>query len=345
MIKKITPERISLLTTIILLLIFASFLFYFKINILAFLVSLFIFGSLSYILILFTLEYFIYSKIKLIYKTIHNYKTNKTQPLKFIDNYNIDPLKKVNEDVKEWAINQKTEINKLLATDQYRKEFLGNVSHELKTPIFSIQGYIETLIDGAIDDDEVKYTFLKKAADSAERLNLLVNDLLDISKIESNSLNMKFDKFDIHELSLDIIENYQEVAIQKNIKLRIKEETNESCIVLGDKERIRQVLNNLIGNSIIYGVNENGIIEIAFYDLESYILVEISDNGQGIEREHLPRLFERFYRVDKSRARNKGGSGLGLSIVKHIIEAHKQTINVKSAIGKGTTFSFTMDKG
>lgn len=344
MIKKITPERISLLTTLILLLIFSCFLYYFEINILAFFVSLFIFGSLSYILILFTLEYFIYSKIKLIYKTIHDYKTNKTQPLKFIDNYNIDPLNKVNEDVKEWAINQKTEINKLLATDQYRKEFLGNVSHELKTPIFSIQGYIETLIDGAIDDDEVKYTFLKKAADSTERLNLLVNDLLDISNIESNSLNMNFIKFDIHELSLDIIENYQKVAIQKNIKIEIKEETDDICFVLGDKERIRQVLNNLIGNSITYGIKENGVIQIAFYDLETYILVEISDNGEGIEREHLPRLFERFYRVDKSRARNKGGSGLGLSIVKHIIEAHNQTINVKSTLGKGTTFSFTLDK-
>ncbi len=344
MIKKNTPERISLLTTIILLIVFSCFLFYFKVQILSFFISVFVFGSLSYILILFTLEYFIYSKIKVIYKTIHNYKSSKSKPLKFIDNYDIDPLKKVNEEVKEWAIDQKKEINKLLASEQYRKEFLGNVSHELKTPIFNIQGYIDTLIEGAIDDDEVKFKFLKKAADSAERLNTLVNDLLEISKLEAGNLNLKLSTFDINELSKEVIESHTSLAQQKNVKVKIKEDSDEPFWVIADRDKIRQVLNNLIANSINYGGKEQGIVKVGFYDLESFILVEVSDNGDGIEKEHLPRLFERFYRVDKSRSRNSGGSGLGLSIVKHIVEAHNQTISVNSEIGVGTRFSFTLEK-
>lgn len=342
--RRLTPERISLLTTLVLVVIFSVFLFFFKVKLLGFLLSLFIFGSLSYIIILFTLEYFIYRKIKLIYKTIHTHKTSKSAPVKFIDDYNIDPINKVNEEVKQWAIDQKKEMNKLIATEQYRKEFLGNVSHELKTPIFNIQGYIETLLDGAIDDDEVKFKFLKKAATSAERLNNLVNDLLDISKLESGTLNMNFKNFDINELTKDIFETYYKLASDKLIKLKIKEGCDEPLFVNADKERIRQVFNNLIANSINYGGKENGTVRVGYYDMDTYALVEVSDDGEGIDPEHLPRLFERFYRIDKSRSRNSGGSGLGLSIVKHIIEAHQQTISVRSTIGKGTTFAFTLAK-
>jgi two-component system phosphate regulon sensor histidine kinase PhoR len=344
LIKKITPERISFITTLVLVVIFSCFLVYFKIHWLSFLLSLFIFGSLSYIIILFTLEYFIYRKIKLIYKTIHTFKTNKTKPLKFIDDFDIDPIKRVNDEVKEWANDQINEMNKLIANEQYRREFLGNVSHELKTPIFNIQGYIETLLDGAIEDEEVKFKFLQKAATSAERLNTLVNDLLDISKLESGSLAMNFQVFDINELTREVFETYYKLAVDKSIKLKIKETCDEPFKVLADKDRIRQVLNNLIANSINYGGKENGVIKVGFFDMDTYILVEVEDDGDGIEPEHLPRLFERFYRIDKSRSRNSGGSGLGLSIVKHIIESHNQTINVRSSLGKGTTFAFTLAK-
>ncbi len=257
---------------------------------------------------------------------------------------NIDPIKRVNEEVIQWAQDQKQEIIQLKAMESYRKDFLGNVSHELKTPIFNIQGYIETLLDGAINDPEVNLLFLRKAANSAERLNTLVNDLLEISKLESGNLEMNFATFDICELTKEVFEVYLPHAEKRSIQLKLKEGCDRPFMVLADKNRIRQVLNNLIANAINYG-NENGVTMLGFYDMDKNILIEVADNGGGIETEHLPRLFERFYRTDKSRARNSGGTGLGLSIVKHIIEAHHQTINVRSTIGEGTTFGFTLKKG
>jgi two-component system phosphate regulon sensor histidine kinase PhoR len=342
-IKNPTPERITLLTTLLLSAIFAGFLIYFRIPFLQFLIALFTFGSLTFIIILFGLEAFIYRKIKLIYKTIHHFKTSSLKKTNYIDEYNLDPIKRVNEEVIEWANDQKQEISQLRATEQYRKEFLGNVSHELKTPIFNIQGYIETLLDGAMDDEEVKVLFLKKAAASAERLNTLVNDLLDISKMESNAMKLRVSEFDITELFKEVFDSYNKQAKDRSVNLQFKEDCDHPYRVLADKDRIRQVLNNLIGNSIAYG-REKGITSIGLYDLHQNILVEVTDNGEGIEAEHLPRLFERFYRTDKSRSRNSGGSGLGLSIVKHIIEAHNQTIEVSSTIGKGTTFSFSLKR-
>lgn len=343
MIKNPTPERITLLTTLVLSLVVTVILLYFRIPFLQFLIALFTFGTITYIVILFGLEVFIYRKIKLIYKTINHFKTSKIKNTKYIDNYNLDPIKRVNEEVIEWANDQKQEISQLKATEQYRKEFLGNVSHELKTPIFNIQGYIETLLDGAINDEEVRIKFLNKAANSAERLNTLVNDLLEISKLESGSLRLRPSDFDICDLSKDVFESYSMHAEVKHIKMRIKEGCDEPLKVHADKDRIRQVLNNLIGNSIAYG-RENGTTQVGIYDMDDYALIEISDDGEGIEAEHLPRLFERFYRTDKSRSRNSGGTGLGLSIVKHILEAHHQSITVRSTVGSGTTFGFTLKK-
>ncbi|HEY1046736.1 MAG TPA: ATP-binding protein [Bacteroidia bacterium] len=343
MIKNPTPERITLLTTLVITLIFSVILIYFKVNLLPFLISIFTFSTLTYIIILFALEFFIYRKIKLIYKTIHQFKTSRIQKTNFIDNYNLDPIKRVNEEVIEWANYQKQEINQLKATEQFRKEFLGSVSHELKTPIFNIQGYIETLLDGAMNDHEVNIKFLKKAANSAERLNTLVNDLLDISRLESGALQMRFSDFDITELVKEVFDSYSKPASDKHIKLKIKEGCDEPFMVNADKDRIRQVLNNLVGNSISYG-KENGVTLVGLYDMDTNILIEVSDNGDGIEPEHLPRLFERFYRTDKSRSRNSGGTGLGLSIVKHILEAHHQAISVRSTVGIGTNFSFTLKK-
>ncbi|NQW43186.1 MAG: sensor histidine kinase [Bacteroidetes bacterium] len=344
MIRNPTPERIAILTTITLGVIFSSFLFFFKIPILSFLISVFTFCSLTFIIIVFGLEVFIYRKIKLIYKTIHKFKTTKFKSENFTVDLDKDPIKKVNEEVIQWAYDQKQEITQLKAMENYRKDFLGNVSHELKTPIFNIQGYVETLIEGAINDPQVNMSFLHKTANSIERLNNLVNDLLEISKLESGTLKINFSSFDICSLYKDVFDAYNIQAHKKNTRLKIKEGCDKPFMVLADKEKIRQVLNNLIGNAIAYG-NENGLVSIGFYDMDKNILIEVADNGDGIDEEHLPRLFERFYRIDKSRARNSGGSGLGLSIVKHIIEAHHQIINVRSSLGEGTTFGFTLKKG
>jgi two-component system phosphate regulon sensor histidine kinase PhoR len=258
-------------------------------------------------------------------------------------NIDHDPIKKVNEEVVQWAFDQKQEISELKAREEYRKEFLGNVSHELKTPIFSLQGYIETLLDGALFDNEVNMAFLKKASNNAERLNNLVNDLLEISKFESGTMSIVYENFDVCELGKEVFETYQPIAADKRINLKIKEGCDRPFRVVADKNRIRQVLNNLVGNAIMYG-REMGQVNLGLYEMDKNILIEIADNGEGIDARHLPRLFERFYRIDKSRSRNSGGTGLGLAIVKHIIEAHNQTINVRSKLGEGTTFGFTLKK-
>ncbi len=301
--------------------------------------------AFSFFLFLYALEVFIYRKIKLIYKTIHRLKTDKYKIAVFPKNeWAVDPITEVNEEVITWAKDQREEIEQLKRLENFRKEFLGNVSHELKTPIFNIQGYIHTLLDGAIDDPEVNIRFLKKAARSLDRLCDLVEDLITISQMETGELKMELEKFDIHALVKDVFESMEMKAQDKNITFAFKEGCDQPFYVFGDRYRIRQVLVNLIVNSIKYG-RESGKTLVSFYDMDENILVEVADNGEGIAEEHLPRLFERFYRVDKSRSREAGGNGLGLAIVKHIIEAHNQTINVRSTQGKGTTFGFTLKKG
>jgi two-component system phosphate regulon sensor histidine kinase PhoR len=252
----------------------------------------------------------------------------------------------MNKEVISWARDQKQQMEDLKRLADFRKEFLGNVSHELKTPIFNIQGYIHTLIDGAIDDPDVNVRFLRKAAKSADRLSDLVADLLAISQLESGELVMEMERFDMNALVKDVYEQLEVRAKERGISLIIKEGCNKPFWVFGDRYRIRQVILNLVNNSIKYG-KELGTTTAAFYDMDENILIEIGDNGEGISQDHLPRIFERFYRVDRSRTRESGagGTGLGLAIVKHIIEAHQQTINVRSTIGQGTTFGFTLKKG
>ena len=298
-----------------------------------------------FVLFFYSLEYFIYRKIKLIYKTIHSLKTQKYDARLSNFNWKTDPIANMNKEVINWAKDQREQMDELKRLADFRKEFLGNVSHELKTPIFNIQGYIHTLIDGAIDDPEVNVRFLKKAAKSADRLSDLVADLLAISQLESGDLHMEYERFDINAMVKDVYEQLEVRAKERGISLLIKEGCNKPFWVLADKYRIRQVVVNLVINSIKYG-REYGTTTAAFYDMDENVLVEIADNGEGIAQEHLPRIFERFYRVDKSRARESGpgGTGLGLAIVKHIIEAHHQSIHVRSAIGEGTTFGFTLLK-
>ncbi len=288
------------------------------------------------------LKIFIYRKIKLIYKTITTSKISKEKALEKID-LDEDILGNVSKEVLEWQETRTAQIDELIRMENFRKEFLGNVSHELKTPLFNIQGYIHTLLEGALNDPEVNFNYLQRAARSVERLCLIVDDLEAISKLESGELALDQRTFDIHNLVADVFESMEFRAKEMNITTSFKEGSDRSFYVYSDKERIRQVITNLLVNSIKYG-RHGGFTNVGFYDMDENILIEITDNGIGIDPGHLPRIFERFYRVDKSRSRDQGGTGLGLSIVKHIIEAHKQTINVRSSSGIGTTFAFTLKK-
>jgi len=295
----------------------------------------------SYLLISFMLERYIYRKVKLIYKIIHKSKTSVQNKTDITKDEHI--LQRVSDEVKEWAESQEREIQSLKKLEKYRRGFLGNVSHELKTPIFTIQGYIHTLIDGGLYDEEINMKYMKKAAANAERLQNIVEDLEVISRLETGSIALDITNFDIRDLAKDVISDAQFQAAEKNITIELKDGSDKSFVVSADRDNITQVLNNLITNSIKYG-KDNGKTKIGFYDMDKFLLVEISDNGIGIEEKHLKHLFDRFYRVDKSRSRTMGGSGLGLAIVKHILEAHNQTINVRSTLGQGSTFGFTVAK-
>lgn len=298
--------------------------------------------TLSFFLFQFAVERFIYRKIKLIYKNIHQLKLKKGQKAKSVD-LNTDIISAVNTDVEAWAKDQKEEIEYLKNLENYRREFLGNVSHELKTPIFNIQGYIMTLLEGGLEDPNINRTYLERAEKSVERMVNIVEDLEIITQFESGQLILHKEKFDIVELARDTMSSIQYSAEKNNVKLIFKDIYEKPIMVKADKESIQKVLSNLLVNSIKY-CKPVGETKVSFYDMDENILVEVTDNGIGVAQEHIPRLFERFYRVDRSRSREIGGTGLGLSIVKHIIEAHNQTINVRSTLGIGTTFGFTLSK-
>jgi two-component system phosphate regulon sensor histidine kinase PhoR len=340
--KNPTPNSIALYTSLLLTTVvgLAAYFIFFKLWLTIVLLAVVFLAS--YFLFRYSIEIFIYRKIKLVYKNIHSLKVRKLDP-RMSDMNMLDPINEMEKEVRDWAEDKTSEIEQLRTMERYRKEFLGNVSHELKTPIFNIQGYINTLLDGAWEDQEVLIHFLKKAARSTDRIASLVEDLEAISQLESGFLTMEMEIFDINDLIRDIFDSLDFRAAEKNVTLDFKEGCDIPFIVEADKDRIRQVVINLIVNSIKYG-KEDGHTLIGLYDMDENILVEVTDNGIGIEEEHLPRLFERFYRVDKSRSRDEGGTGLGLSIVKHIIEAHDQTINVRSTKGVGTTFAFTLKK-
>lgn len=238
---------------------------------------------------------------------------------------------------------RRSEVEQLKKLESYRKEFLGNVSHELKTPIFNIQGYILTLLEGGLDDPKVNQDYLRRAERSVDRMISIVEDLQAISQLETGEMELEYEQFDIIPLIRDVLDAQELKARGKRITLSFREPETKSVLVVADKFRIRQVIVNLVVNSVKYG-KENGETRLRVYDAGNTVHVEVSDNGIGIAKEHLPRLFERFYRVDKSRSREMGGTGLGLSIVKHIIEAHGQTIQVMSTEGAGSVFTFTLKK-
>ncbi len=288
------------------------------------------------------MRHYIFRRIKLIYKIIHRQKLPSDFRADRIE-MSKNVLDQVEQEVDAWADQNSREMEELERLAAYRRRFIGDVSHELKTPIFNIQGFIHTLLDGALYDTEVNEKYLRRAAKNAERLQSIVEDLETINKLESGHMVLDIQEFDLHTLTDEVIADLEMRAAERNIRLTYKEGAAQHFRVRADKENIRQVLINLLHNSIKYGT-EGGFTKISFYDGESFVLVEVSDNGIGIKDKHLNHVFDRFYRVDKSRSRDAGGTGLGLSIVKHIIEAHHQTVTVRSTEGQGTTFGFTLEK-
>ena len=294
---------------------------------------------LAFFLVYFAVEQFIYQKVKIIYKNIHELKIgNDAVENELVRTSDLDS---VTREVSEWAEQRRNEIEDLRERENFRREFIGNISHELKTPIFNIQGYLLTLIDGAIDDKEINRKYLKRANKSVDRMINIIDDLETISALESNSVELNIETFDIVELVREVFEMVEERARKNEIALRFKKQYDKPLHVQADRPKIEQVLTNLLVNAIKYG-NKEGRVEVRFFDMHDNLLTEISDDGVGIPQEDMPRVFERFYRVDKSRSREAGGTGLGLSIVKHILEAHQQRINVRSSENVGSTFSFTL---
>ncbi|MCF6349173.1 MAG: ATP-binding protein [Flavobacteriaceae bacterium] len=324
----------SFLTIMIL-----SYLFYTQINLffsISFSLLIFLF---SFLLVQYRVERFIYRRVKKIYDEVS-----------LLD---IDDLKKrsitsdmetLSKEVKKFAEDKRLEIEMLQIREEYRREFLGNVSHELKTPLFTVQGYLLTLIDGAINDKTIRDKYLNRANKGVDRLINIVKDLDMISKLESGNLNPKFETFNIVGLVQNVFDLLEIKAKKRAIILTFDKKYDAPILVKGDIERIEQILINLIENSIKYGKQSgNTVVNVKNYSQTQFI-IKVTDDGEGIEEQHLSRLFERFYRVDQSRSREQGGSGLGLSIVKHIIEAHNQQVFVESQQGKGATFSFTLEK-
>lgn len=343
--KNLSPQKLAGFTALVLSIIMVLGCLVLDMGLRVTLIAFFLTFLVSYYLYLYTLQNFIYRKIKLIYKFIYQTKASKREDF---FNKNILPLKtidEVSEDVEKWASQKKEELENLRRNEAFRKEFLLNLSHELKTPIFAVQGYIHTLLDGAIDDPSVNKMFLKNATKNIDRLCRLIDDLDEISKLESGEMTINKELFVIQDLVKDVFDTLSLKANQKDIKFSIKKGCEAPVYVMADKEKIRQVLINLIENSVKYGKPDGQTIA-SIYNMDGKrVLIEISDSGIGMSEEHLPRVFERFYRTDRARSRDIGGTGLGLAIVKHIVEAHDQTINVRSKIDVGSTFGFTLELG
>lgn len=301
------------------------------------LISFIIFG-LSFLILQLRVRKLFFERIRQIYEDLE-FETDsliKTSPID-------SDMNSFSRDLEEFVKLKRTEIETLKKEGIYRKEFVGNVAHELKTPLFSVQGYISNLLDGAMDDKELLKKYLKRAEKSVDRLTFIIKDLDLITQLESSTLKLKVTSFDIIKLTEEIIEDLEISASKRNIKIIFNKNYDKQILVEADKNRIEQVITNLVSNSINYG-SEKGTTEISFESNVEKIIVKVNDNGEGISEENMPRLFQRFFRVDVSRSRSQGGSGLGLAIVKHIIDAHNENIYVQSTVGVGSEFSFTLKK-
>jgi|TARA_B110000238_G_scaffold104010_1_gene113258 two-component system phosphate regulon sensor histidine kinase PhoR len=294
---------------------------------------------ISFFIIQYRVENFIYKRMKKIYDDVSLLDGSTLGRQKITTN-----METLTKEVELFARNKKLEIEALKIRENYRREFIGNVSHELKTPLFTVQGYIETLLDGALNDEKIREKYLKRAKKGVERLTYIIKDLDMITKLEVGELHLEKETFDIIDLIENVFESLEMKASKNLISLTFNEKYQNPIWVKADKDRIQQVLSNLIVNSIKYGINK-GTTELSIENLiMNKVLIRVADNGEGINNDEIPRLFERFYRVDKSGSREQGGSGLGLSIVKHILDAHNEKIYVESQIGIGSEFSFTLEK-
>jgi len=322
----------------VLLLIGLQHLF-FQINVLFTVTFTLLFFAFSFFVLQYRVERFIYRRIQKIYKevSILDESVLRNQPV-------TTDMQTLMYEVNKFATDKKVEIESLKVQEEYRREFIGNVAHELKTPLFTVQGYVSTLLDGGVKDKLIRKKYLERADKGIERLIDIVNDLDMITKLETNELKVNIQTFDIIELFQNVFDLLEMKADKKDITLMFDKDHYRSIFVNGDREKINQVVLNLVDNSIKYG-RDNGTTEVSIESLtDKKLLIRITDNGYGIEKKHISRLFERFYRTDSSRSRDIGGSGLGLSIVKHIIEAHNEHIYVESKIGVGSEFSFTIEK-
>ncbi len=343
--KNYSPVKIAFLTSLVagLLAAIAGSLGS-KNIVLGAIILLLVFFS-TYFISRYLIEKFIHRQIKLIYKFIHQTKASKREEFFLKKVLPKQSLEEVGEEVLQWADQRKTEMEILEKNEAFRKEFLQNLSHEFKTPAFAIQGYLETLLSGAMNNPEVSQKFLSNAFKNTERLINLISDLDEITKLESGKQELHYQHFIIQDLVTDVYEALTIKSEAKMIRCLIKKGCEQPIKVYADKEKIRQVLINLVHNAIKYG-NQEGKIEASMYKTENNnVLVEITDDGIGIAEEHIPRIFERFYRTDYGRSRNIGGTGLGLAICKHIIEAHGEFIQARSTPGIGTTFGFTLKVG
>ena len=296
--------------------------------------------GLAFILFSLLIKKYITERLKILYRSIRKGKFTSENEIHI--NLNSDVIGEATIATKDWGDNYGKELSSLKEQEAFRREFLGNLAHELKTPMFSIQGYILTLLEGGLEDPKVNRKFLERASVAASRMTNILEDLDKITALEANQLNNETTKFDIIPLIKEVFEAAESLSPEKGIHPRLAQ-NYEPTFVLADRSKIGQVLTNLVNNSIFYG-NPNGSTLVRIFEMDNLITIDVADDGPGIDDEHIPRLFERFYRVEKSRARNEGGSGLGLSIVKHIMESHGQRISVRSTVGIGSTFSFSLDK-
>ena len=341
--KNISPRKLAALTALALSVPISIGIYILHQGWQVLVVSFIVIYAGSYALISFTLERFIYRKIKLIYKFIYQTKASKKEETYYQYLLPQKSIDEVREDVEEWAEKQVEEIELLKKNEEFRKEFLQNLAHEFKTPVFAIQGYVDTLLQGALENPEVNRPFLEKTSRNIDRLVNLINDLDEISKLERGEQVIYKQNFIIQDLVKEVYETLSIKAEQKNIRYSIKKGCEAPLIVFADKEKIRQVLLNLVENSIKYG-KTGGNITASMYNTDGrHILIEISDDGIGIPEKYLSRIFERFYRTEEGRSIDITGSGLGLAICKHIVEAHGQSIHVRSTEDVGTTVGFTLE--
>ncbi len=308
----------------------------------ALLVSGFISFSVSYLLSFVVLEFLVFREINKIYKLMEKLKKKELGGISKQKSGTLNPLSSINDEIFSFAELKQKEIDELKKIEAFRKEFIADVSHELKTPIFAAQGFVHTLLDGAVNDKAVRTKFLKKAAKSLDGLDILVQDLLTLSHIETGQIKMHFETIDLVKLTEEVVDQFEEKAEQRNISLRI-ERSNKRILAFADWQRISQVMTNLISNAIKHS-SENSEVSVSFEVGKKQVSVQVRDHGEGIPPEHLTRIFERFYRVDKSRSRENGGTGLGLAIVKHILDNHKTKPEVESVVGKGSVFSFKLPR-